>query len=293
MPEPSRKVAQVIPAIETLEGAGFVVRRPFPRPGLDQIDPFLLIDHMGPVDHAPGAAKGAPDHPHRGFETVSYILEGELEHKDSVGNHGVLGPGDVQWMTAGAGVVHSEMPSLRMQREGGRLHGFQIWVNLPRADKMVPPRYQEIAAQRIPRVEREGVVVRVIAGQALDTVGAVETHTPILYLHVTLDPGARVELDAAAELNAVVYVISGEGRFGPDRVEAEESDLVVFHHDGARAALAADDTASGPLDVLVLAGRPLGEPLARYGPFVMNTRSELVEAVEDFQAGRMGRIGVA
>jgi len=269
------------------------VRRPFPRPGLDQIDPFLLIDHMGPVDPAPGAAKGAPDHPHRGFETVSYILEGELEHKDSVGNHGVLGPGDVQWMTAGAGVVHSEMPSLRMQREGGRLHGFQIWVNLPRADKMVPPRYQEIAAQRIPRVEREGVVVRVIAGQALDTVGAVETHTPILYLHVTLDPGARVELDAAAELNAVVYVISGEGRFGPDRVEAEESDLVVFHHDGARAALAADDTASGPLDVLVLAGRPLGEPLARYGPFVMNTRSELVEAVEDFQAGRMGRIGVA
>src|SRR4051794_5500785 len=176
----ARSVQRIAPSIETLEGAGFTVRRPFPVPGLSQVDPFLLLDHLGPVEYAPGTAQGAPDHPHRGFQTVSYILEGETEHADSVGNRGVIGAGDVQWMTAGSGVVHSEMPSRRVQTEGGRVHGFQIWVNLPRADKLTAPRYQEVPSSRIPVVTTDdGVVVRVIAGSALGVVGAVETHTPI------------------------------------------------------------------------------------------------------------------
>ena len=289
-PEPTgpRSVAGVLPAIETLEGAGFKVRRPFPVGGLEQIDPFLLLDHMGPQDYAPGEAKGAPDHPHRGFETVTYALEGEFQHEDSAGHAGRLGPGDVQWMTAGAGVVHSEMPSERIQREGGRVHGFQLWVNLPAADKMVPPRYQEYKAAEIPVVERDGVVARVIAGRVLDTDGVVETHIPIVYAHLTLQPGASVTTAVAPSLNAMAYVVNGALDGGGHR--ADEGELIRFRGDGDTVTLTAPNDVVGATDVLLLAGQPLREPLARYGPFVMNTRSQIIEAVEDFQNGRMGTI---
>ncbi|MGZ4710458.1 MAG: pirin family protein [Acidimicrobiales bacterium] len=286
----TRSVRKVLPSIETLEGAGFIVHRPFPVGDLDQIDPFLLIDHMGPVDYAPGEAVGAPDHPHRGFETVSYILEGELEHEDSVGHHGVIGPGDVQWMTAGSGVVHSEMPSRRVQTEGGRVEGFQIWVNLPAAEKMTAPRYQEVPRARIPRVELdEGrAVVRLIAGRAHGIEGAVETTSPILYAHVTVQPGGQVDLPAAAEMNAMVYVIHGSGTVASADRPVRQYELAVLEHDGDSVLLAAGD--DEPFDVLVLAGVPLREPIARYGPFVMNTRQQIVEAFDDYQAGRLGAI---
>src|ERR1051325_2827373 len=183
-----RGVAGIVNSIETLEGGGFLVRRPFPKPAFSEFDPFLLLDEMGPMDVGPGEAKGAPDHPHRGFETVTYLLSGEMEHKDSRGHAGRLRPGDVQWMTAGAGVVHSEMPSAEFAREGGRMHGFQLWVNLPKRDKMMNPRYQEIPGARIPKAtSADGLVdVTVIAGEAMGRQAVIETHTPIVYLHYSI-----------------------------------------------------------------------------------------------------------
>src|SRR5664279_2222211 len=187
-----RTVEAVIPAIRQVEGGGFEVRRPFPTAALPQVDPFLLLDHMGPVELGPGEAKGAPDHPHRGFETVTYMIDGTMEHEDSAGHAGRIGPGDVQWMTAGSGVIHSEMPVQEIRRDGGRVHGFQVWVNLPAKDKMIEPRYQEYPAEKIPQVHLDdGVTVRVIAGTVGAVKGAVETRTSVTYLHVSLPPLTR------------------------------------------------------------------------------------------------------
>ena len=216
-----------MPAVRTLEGAGFEVRRPFPRPGLDLLDPFLLLDEMGPVDLGPGEALGAPDHPHRGFETVTYVLAGAIEHADSVGNRGSIGPGDVQWMTAGAGVVHAEEPARAIRQLGGRLHGFQLWVNLPRAQKLVPPRYQDIPSIDIPEVRDDGVLARVIAGTFGGVTGPVESHSPVTYLHLTVEGGASVEVPAPPDHTALAYVFGGSGRF-PDPADQIHSDLGVF-----------------------------------------------------------------
>src|SRR4051812_48170299 len=204
-----REPTRVVTAHRQLEGGGFVVRRPLPGAELEMADPFLLIDEMGPVDYAPGAAVGAPDHPHRGFETVTYVLAGEFEHEDSAGHAGKLAAGDVQWMTAGAGVVHSEMPSRELQSSGGRVHGVQLWVNLPRADKMMAPRYQELPGASIPVAETDGgrVRVKVIAGEALGARAAIDTRTPITYLHFTLAPGASVTQPVPASHNAMAYVL--------------------------------------------------------------------------------------
>ena len=276
----TRTVEAVIPAIRQLEGGGFEVRRPFPTAALEQVDPFLLLDHMGPVDLAPGEAKGAPDHPHRGFETVTYMLEGTMEHEDSAGHAGRIGPGDVQWMTAGSGVIHSEEPVESLRRDGGRMHGFQLWVNLPAKDKMVAPRYQEFTAAQIPRVERDhGVVVRVIAGRVGSVKGAVKTRTPVTYLHVSLPADTRFEVPIPASQNAIVYGISGAG----------EGELTVYAHDGDVVELVNDDERT-TRELLLLAGEPLREPIARYGPFVMSTKAELAQAVDDFEAGRFGAI---
>src|SRR5215212_4999743 len=203
-----RTVAGVVNSIETLEGGGFLVRRPFPTAGFSDFDPFLLLDEMGPMELAPGEAKGAPDHPHRGFETVTYMLSGEFEHKDSRGHAGHLREGDVQWMTAGAGVVHSEMPSAEFERTGGRMHAFQLWVNLPKRDKMMKPRYQEIPSSQIPVVKNvDGTVtVRVIAGESLGQRAVIETRTPILYLHFILSSGARVVQPVPRGYNAFAFV---------------------------------------------------------------------------------------
>jgi redox-sensitive bicupin YhaK (pirin superfamily) len=288
----SRGVAGVVTGVEALEGAGFRVRRPFPTYALSDFDPFLLLDEMGPMQLGPGEAKGAPDHPHRGFETVTYMLSGRMEHRDSRGNAGHLGPGDVQWMTAGSGVVHSEMPERGFAERGGRLHGFQLWVNLPRADKMTRPRYQEIPSASIPSARSEDgrVSVRVIAGEAFGARAVIETRTPIMYLHFTIQPGGRVSQPVPADFNAFAYVVEGEGLFGPEAERGGDGQMVIFEPGGDLIELANADSSAAPLEVLLVGGVPLGEPVARYGPFVMNTREEINQAVEDYQSGRMGEI---
>jgi redox-sensitive bicupin YhaK (pirin superfamily) len=284
----TRTVRRVLPSVETLEGAGFLVHRPFPTSALDHFDPFLLLDEMGPMDLAPGEAKGAPDHPHRGFETVTYLLDGAMEHGDSRGNQGRLGPGDVQWMTAGSGVVHSEMPAADFQARGGRMHGFQLWVNLPRRDKMMAPRYQEISSDRIPAATSEdgAVSVRVLAGEALGRRAVIDTRTPIVYLDLTLSAGAAFSQPIPAEFHAFAYVVEGTGLFGAEKTPAHPHELVLFRDDGEEARLEAGG--GEPLRALLIAGQPIDEPVARAGPFVMNSRAEILQAFEDFQNGRMG-----
>ncbi len=286
--ENTRTVRRVLPSVETLEGAGFLVHRPFPTSALDHFDPFLLLDEMGPMDLGPDQAKGAPDHPHRGFETVTYLLAGRMEHGDSRGNHGKLGPGDVQWMTAGSGVVHSEMPEPGFAAKGGRMHGFQLWVNLPRKDKMMTPRYQEVPAAAIPvgRSSDGTVTARVIAGEALGARAVIDTRTPIAYLDVTLAPGAVLDQPLDQDFNGFAYVVEGAGLFGSEKTPARPHELVLFNNDGRTARLEAGPGSS--LRALLIAGRPLGEPVARAGPFVMNTRAEVAQAFEDFQQGRLG-----
>src|SRR6266566_9276977 len=211
----TRTIAGIVNSIETLEGGGFLVRRPFPKASFSEFDPFLLLDEMGPMELAPGKAKGAPDHPHRGFETVTYLLSGDMEHKDSQGHAGRLSPGDVQWMTAGAGVVHSEMPSREFAHDGGRMHGFQLWVNLPQHDKMTPPRYQEIPNSKIPKAtSADGLVmVTVIAGEAMGEKAVIETRTPILYLHYRIEPGGAATQEVPCAYNAFAYIVEGDGLF--------------------------------------------------------------------------------
>lgn len=283
-----RNVSRIVPGYETYEGEGFLVHRPFPTRALMDFDPFLLLDEMGPMDLAPGEAKGAPDHPHRGFETVTYLLSGSFQHEDSAGHAGKLHPGDVQWMTAGSGLVHSEMPDEDFIRKGGRLHGLQLWVNLPKRDKMMAPRYQEIAAANIPTAESDGgkVKVRVIAGEAMGQTAAIDTRTPILYLHYHLTPRASTVQKIPGDFNVFAYVLEGEAVFEKQRVAANH--MAIFAKDGDEVELQASATQA--LDVLLIGGLPIKEPIERYGPFVMNTKEEIRQAVEDYQSGRMGTI---
>jgi quercetin 2,3-dioxygenase len=282
----TRTVTQLVRATPQLEGEGMLVTRPFPTAQLDHLDPFLLLDRLGPVAHAPGEAKGAPDHPHRGFETVTYVLEGAIEHEDSQGNRGRIGAGDVQWMTAGSGVIHSEMPSEDIRRNGGHVHGFQLWVNLPRRDKMMNPRYQELRAAELPSAtSADGKVrVTVLAGESLGTKASIDTRTPILYLHVRLAPGARFTQAVPESYNAFAFVFAGQAAFG-DR-EARENDTVLFERDGDEVTIATETGA----ELLLIGGEPLGEPVARYGPFVMNTIGEIRQAMLDYESGRFGEI---
>jgi redox-sensitive bicupin YhaK (pirin superfamily) len=288
----SRSISRVANSVQTTEGEGFVVNRAFPTNLLSDLDPFLLLDEIGPKDLAPREAKGAPDHPHRGFETVTYILEGQFEHKDSRGNIGKIGPGDVQWMTAGAGVVHSEMPEKEFAQKGGRLHGFQLWVNLSRNDKMINPRYQDIPSPKIPLSQTaDGLVIaKVIAGEVLGIKAGIETRTPITYVHFTLQPGASVTQQVPKEYNAFVYVSGGQGLFGSEKQVARRGQIITFGKDGEEVEIRAIIDTSSALDVLFIAGKPLNEPIARYGPFVMNRREEIMEAIADYQNGSMGKI---
>jgi redox-sensitive bicupin YhaK (pirin superfamily) len=286
----TRTVAGVVNSIENFEGAGFLVRRPFPQASFSDFDPFLLLDEMGPMELGPGQAKGAPDHPHRGFETVTYMLSGEMQHKDSRGHAGRLTPGDVQWMTAGAGVVHSEMPSAEFTRTGGRMHGFQLWVNLPKRDKMMKPRYQEIPGAQIPKVtSADGLVsVSVIAGEAMGRKAVIETRTPIIYLHYSIKPGGVATQQVSSTYNTFAYIVDGEGLFGAERERAKDGQMVLFAQDGNEVRI--ENTGNATLDVLLIGGMQLNEPIARYGPFVMNTENEIRQAFEDYRLGRMGEI---
>ena len=284
-----REVAAVFAAEKTVEGGGFPVRRPFPTARVRELDPFLLLDEMGPVNWGPGEALGAPEHPHRGFETVTYLLAGKLEHRDSQGNVGRLGAGDVQWMTAGAGVLHSELPEPEFKRQGGVLHGVQVWVNLPARDKMMLPRYQDVAAARIPVVSSADgrAQVRVIAGEAMGRTAVIDTRTPIQYLHYTLQPGATVEQAVPAAFNALVYLLSGTVQLGSAATPVSSGELARLHS-GEVLRLHVPDHAAAPADLLLLGGVPLHEPVARYGPFVMNTAAEIEQALQDYRAGRIG-----
>jgi quercetin 2,3-dioxygenase len=287
----TRRVENVVTAHRQTEGGGFIVRRPFPSGNLSVVDPFLLLDEMGPAVYGPGEAMGAPDHPHRGFETVTYMLDGQFEHEDSAGNRGTIATGDVQWMTAGRGVVHSEMPSKQILEKGGRLHGFQIWVNLPARDKMMAPRYQEVPASGIPQgATTDGRArVKVIAGEALGVKAVIDTRTPITYQDWTLDPGAAVDQPLAPEQRALVYVFGGAVHVGPDGRKVSDGQMGVLG-DGDLVRLTVPEGATEPARLLLLAGQPLGEPVARYGPFVMNTEEEIRQAMRDYQAGRLGEI---
>jgi redox-sensitive bicupin YhaK (pirin superfamily) len=279
-----RTVQRITAAPAVTDGEGVLIHRAFPNHQISELDPFLLLDHMGPADLKPGEAKGFPDHPHRGFETVTYLLEGEFRHRDSFGHAGVLEPGDVQWMTAGSGLVHSEVPGENLVKNGGKMQGFQLWVNLPKRDKMKPPHYQELKAELIPLATAEHVQARVIAGEALGVKGAVETHIPIQYVHFKLQAGAKHTHRVPAGLNAMVYVLKGNAAVAGKQVN--QFHLAVLASDGEAVELSANEDA----EMLFFAAQPINEPVARYGPFVMNTKAELQQAFDDYRSGKMGTL---
>ncbi len=278
----TNRVARLIAAQRAVEGDGFVVRRPFPTMTLSHLDPFMLFDHMGPMEFGPGEGVGTPWHPHRGFETVTYLLEGHAEHQDSMGNHGLLTPGDTQWMTAGSGVFHKEGPSESSQRTGGRMHGLQLWVNLPASKKMIDPAYQDLAASEVATRQEGNSVIRVIAGELFGLAGPGSTHTPISYAHVTLAAGESVQTALPSGHNVLVYPMTGG--ISIDGTAVVEGVMAVV--EGSSVDLVGVEQSS---EVIILTGEPIGEPVARYGPFVMNTQAEIRQAFADFEAGRLGR----
>ncbi len=289
-----RPVASVTTAPAGFEGEGFPVRRAFAGVDLAALDPFVHMDQMGEVEYAPGEPKGTPWHPHRGFETVTYIMDGTFVHQDSHGGGGVITDGDTQWMTAGSGLLHIETPPESLVVSGGLFHGVQLWVNLPRRLKMADPRYQDIRGGQVSLLSSPdgGALLRVIAGDLDGHPGPGVTHTPISLVHATLAPGAQLRLPWRADFNALVYVLAGSGTVGADRRPVRMGQLAVFGP-GDVLSVAADqsqESRSPSLDLLVLGGQPIREPVAAYGPFVMNTRAELVQALEDFHAGRLGTI---
>jgi redox-sensitive bicupin YhaK (pirin superfamily) len=274
-------VTRLVPAQRAIEGDGIVVRRPFPTSALSHLDPFLLFDHMGPVEFAPGQGAGTPWHPHRGFETVTYLLEGDLEHRDSMGNHGFLHAGDTQWMTAGAGVLHKEGPTAAMQQAGGSTHGLQLWVNLPSSLKSTDPAYQDLRADENAVEEQAGATIRVIAGELFGLTGPGRTRTPISYAHVTLQQDAVVSTALPFGHTVLAYPLTGAFRIGDTQVD--EGVLAVIEGDQLTISGTAPTS-----DIIVLTGQPIGEPVARYGPFVMNTEAEIRQAFIDFDQGRFG-----
>jgi len=289
-----RPVLAVTTAPSAYEGEGFPVRRAFAGIDLRQLDPFIHMDQMGEVEYAPGEPKGTSWHPHRGFETVTYMIDGTFRHHDSNGGGGLITNGDTQWMTAGGGILHIEEPPEEMVLSGGLFHGFQLWVNLPARMKMTTPRYQDIRAGQVALLSSPdgGTLVRVIAGEVAGHSGPGVTHTPITLLHATLEPGAMLRLPWRPDFNALGYGLAGSGTAGAAKRPVRAGQMAVFGA-GDSITFAAARRADGPsdgMDVLVLGGQPIREPVAAYGPFVMNTREELVTAFEDYQAGRLGTI---
>ena len=284
-----RAVRSVTTAPSGFEGEGFPVRRAFAGVDLADLDPFIHMDQMGEVDYAPGEPRGTDWHPHRGFETVTYMIDGTFQHQDSHGGGGVITDGATQWMTAGGGILHIETPPEALVISGGMFHGVQLWVNLPAKDKMAAPRYQNLDADRVTLLSSSdgGALVRLIAGAVAGHDGPGATYTPITVAHATVAPGARLSLPWRADFNALAYVLAGAGTAGAERRPVERGQLIVF---GPGGSLTLDGAATESLDVLLLGGQPIREPVAAYGPFVMNTRAELVTAVEDYQAGRLGTV---
>jgi redox-sensitive bicupin YhaK (pirin superfamily) len=289
-----RRVTQITTAPRALEGEGFPVRRAFAGIDMADLDPFVHMDQMGEVDYGPGEPKGTPWHPHRGFETVTYMIDGTFLHQDSIGGGGVIQNGATQWMTAGAGILHIERPPDALIDSGGLFHGIQLWVNLPAKLKMTNPRYQDIEAESVALLTNENgdAVIRVIAGSLGGIDGPGSTHTPIAISHVSLLPGAQLSLPWNPAYNALTYVLAGQGTVGLERGAIEMGQMAV-HQDGDFLMLAANesqDSRTQAFEVLILGGEPIREPVATYGPFVMNTRAELQKAFEDYEAGRLGQI---
>ena len=289
-----RPVTTVTDAPSGLEGEGFPVRRAFAGVPLGDLDPFVHMDQMGEVEYAPGEPKGTPWHPHRGFETVTYMIDGTFQHQDSIGGGGLITNGSTQWMTAGSGILHIERPPEDLITSGGLFHGIQLWVNLPSADKWIDPRYQGIEGDHVLLLTTPdgGTLIRVIAGEVAGHQGPGSTHTPISLVHATIEPGAELVLPWPRDYNALVYALSGRGTVGPDARPFHGGQLAV-HGAGDALVLRADATQESrhpALDVLILGGKPIGEPVYAYGPFVMNTRDEIAKAFEDFEAGKLGTV---
>ena len=289
-----RPVLGVTTAPGGFEGEGFPVRRAFA--GVDRalLDPFVHMDQMGEVEYAPGEPKGTPWHPHRGFETVTYMIDGTFRHMDSIGGGGLITNGGTQWMTAGSGILHIEAPPHELVVSGGLFHGVQLWVNLPRSAKMIDPAYQDIGPERVALLTTPdgGALLRLVAGSLDGHQGPGSTHSPMAMVHATVAAGASVTLPWEATFNALVYVLAGDGTVGEDRRPVTTTQLAVFGA-GDSLTLSASSSPSErtpELDVLILGGRPIGEPVYQYGPFVMNTRDEVAQAFEDFQSGKMGEI---
>lgn len=289
-----RPVRSVTTAPRGFEGEGFPVRRAFAGVGLADLDPFVHLDQMGEVEYAPGEPKGTPWHPHRGFETVTYMIDGTFEHRDSHGGGGSITNGDTQWMTAGSGILHIERPPEHLVMSGGLFHGFQLWVNLPARDKFLPPRYQDLRGGDVALLSSSdgGALLRLIAGEFSGVVGPGSTHTPMTMVHATISPDARLRIPWRSDFNALAYVLGGRGHVGSERRPIHSGQLALFGS-GDTLVLGADRTQeshSPTLDVLLLGGRPIGEPVAWMGPFVMNSHTELAQAFEDYQRGRLGVI---
>ena len=289
-----RRVKSITSAPRGLEGEGFPVRRAFAGIDLADLDPFIHMDQMGEIDYGPGEPKGTPWHPHRGFETVTYMMEGTFLHQDSIGGGGVIENGGTQWMTAGAGILHIERPPDALIDSGGLFHGIQLWVNLPSALKMTTPRYQDIGSHDVKLLTNDNgdAIIRVIAGELGDAKGPGSTHTPITIVHVSLLPGGQLVLPWNPNYNALTYVLAGEGTVGTERTPLHDGQMAV-HVDGDFIVLGANETQDSrthAFEVLILGGQPIKEPVAVYGPFVMNTRAELQQAFEDYEAGRLGQI---
>jgi hypothetical protein len=291
-----RDVVSVTSAPSAFEGEGFPVRRAFAGVDLRHLDPFLHLDQLGEVEYAPGEPKGTAWHPHRGFETVTYIIDGTFVHRDSQGGGGVITNGDTQWMTAGSGLLHIEVPPESLVVSGGLFHGLQLWVNLPRSLKWAPPRYQDIRGHQVSLLTTPdgGALLRVIAGELAGHRGPGVTHTPITMLHASVSPGGQVRLPWRPDFNALVYVLAGKGSVGAgQKAQPVRTGQLAVFGPGDMLTVGADrrqDSHTPELEVLVLGGQPIREPVAAYGPFVMNTREELIQAFEDFQAGKLGTI---
>ncbi|MDJ0380703.1 pirin family protein [Streptomyces sp. G-G2] len=290
----ARPVLAVTTAPGGFEGEGFPVRRAFAGINYQHLDPFIMMDQMGEVEYAPGEPKGTPWHPHRGFETVTYLIDGTFVHQDSNGGGGVINGGDTQWMTAGSGLLHIEAPPESLVVSGGLFHGLQLWVNLPASDKMMPPRYQDIGGGQVQLLSTPdgGALLRVIAGELDGHQGPGITHTPITMIHATVSPGAQITLPWREDFNALAYVMAGRGSVGTDRRPVHTGQTAVFGEGGSLTVRAdeAQDSNAPDLEVVLLGGRPIREPMAHYGPFVMNSKHELQQAFDDFQAGRLGTV---
>jgi quercetin 2,3-dioxygenase len=284
-----RSVARITTAPKGTEGEGFPVRRAFAGVPLNELDPFIHMDQMGKVHYAPYEPRGTDWHPHRGFETVTYMIDGTFAHQDSHGGGGIITDGATQWMTAGRGILHIETPTEELVQKGGTFHGIQLWVNLPKKSKMIAPRYQNLEGSKVTLLaSADGAsLIRLIAGNLVGHKGPGSTHTPIVMAHVSIPPGARVELPWNRSHNALTYSLAGNGFAGFERAQWKRGQLVVF---GSGDTVLLEAGSQQPLEVLLLGGRPLHEPIVTYGPFVMNTKAEVMKAVEDFQAGRLGRV---